>query len=72
MGAVAKRLVFGHPAAAKRNHRTARQAERLAIHVDDLKIAFDSDWTIAENGDFGSCHAAILTSERGTIDKLHG
>ncbi len=53
MRAIAERLVIGHPAAAERNDGSPREPERVSFGVFDRKLAFDANWSVVDNGDFG-------------------
>jgi hypothetical protein len=56
MAAVAKRLIGGSPAATETNGGTPRESEGLAIWIDDLEIAFDTNRAVTETDDFGCGH----------------
>lgn len=53
MGPVAERLVITQSAAAQANGRASRQIECFSLGIDDCELAFDPNWTIVENCDFG-------------------
>jgi hypothetical protein len=56
MTAVAKGLVLGLAAAAQRNRRAARKAERITLRIVDGKIAFYADGAIIVHGNFRISH----------------
>jgi hypothetical protein len=56
MGAIAKRLVHGTPAAAETDRGAAAQAEGLALGIDQLEIAFDTQRSVIIYGDFCTRH----------------
>jgi hypothetical protein len=56
VGAIAKRLVPGKPATAKRDGGAAAKPEVLALLVDQLKIPFNAKRTVVENGYLSSSH----------------
>jgi hypothetical protein len=49
MRTVAKRLVFGHTATAKRDDLTSRQAECSPFEILDLELAFDPDGPVFQD-----------------------
>jgi len=55
VGAVAEGLVFGEPAAAKRDDGTTGEAVGVAFRILYGEVAFDADGSVVEDGDF-SCH----------------
>jgi hypothetical protein len=57
--AVAERRIPRMAAAAKRDRGSAAQPKFVVFLIDNLKIAFDAKWAIAEDGDFGSCHECL-------------
>src|SRR5436190_9228238 len=52
MRPIAKRLIGGLSAAAQADHGTAAQAERLALCVDNLNLAFYAQRSIVIDDDF--------------------
>ena len=46
VAAVAKRLIGGVPAPAKRNHSAAGEAESLTSGIADFKLALDADGAV--------------------------
>jgi hypothetical protein len=53
VAAVAKGLIGGLPAAAKRNDGPARQSESGTRRVQDLELPLDPDRTVVRASDFG-------------------
>ena len=53
MRPVAKGFIGRVAAPAERNHLTAGKAKRLAFHIDEFKIPFDSQWTVIPDHNFG-------------------
>ena len=51
MRAIAKRFVFGVPAAAQADDRPSGESISISILVLDGKLAFDTDRSIIENCD---------------------
>jgi hypothetical protein len=56
VGAIAKRLVAGVPATAKRERFPSAQAVRLAVHIDKFDFAFDAQGTIVPDGNLRGWH----------------
>jgi hypothetical protein len=51
------------PAAAKGDGRAAAQPEDLAFLIDDLKIPFHANRSVAKDGYFGARHEFLRLSE---------
>jgi hypothetical protein len=56
MGAVAKWLIHGASATAEGDGGATTQAKGLALGVDQLKVAFDTQVSVAVYGDFCARH----------------
>jgi hypothetical protein len=56
MGSIAKRFISGMPAPAKADDAAPRKAERLAVGIHNLKIAFHADRAVAIDCDFRRRH----------------
>jgi hypothetical protein len=56
MSAVAKGLIHGATATAEADSGATAQAEGLALGVDQLKVAFDTQVSVAVYGDFCARH----------------
>jgi len=59
VGPVAKRLRFGVSAAAEADLRAATEAKNLAILIDDLEVAFDSNRPVVANRDLCTSHPSL-------------
>ena len=64
VGAVAKRLICGKPATAKRDRRTAAKSEGLALLVDQIKVSFNAKRAVVKNGYFSSSHKVPPKSDQ--------
>ena len=62
MGAVAERDIRGMPAATQRDCRPSAEAEGLPFLIDDLKITFDTNRPVVEDGYLGCCHEILRKS----------
>ncbi|HUS07409.1 MAG TPA: hypothetical protein VMZ52_13970 [Bryobacteraceae bacterium] len=70
---VAEGLVFGHPTAAQRNYRPAREAEVCSFKIRDSKIALYTNGAVSQNG-YLSWHPAMVTDQppgEGTYNDRH-
>src|ERR1700686_3259553 len=56
MGAIAKWLIHGASTAAKADGGATAQAERLALGVDQLEVAFDTQLPVVVYDDFCARH----------------
>jgi len=56
MGAIAKGLVCGVPAAAEPDGGPAGQTEGLTLRIKNLELAFDADGAVVIDGDFRGGH----------------
>ena len=57
VAAIAERLISGVPAPAKRDHATAREAERLTRGIANFKFALDADRAVGQGSNFSRRHA---------------
>lgn len=67
MASVAEGFVGGVAAAAQGNHGAAGEAEGLALWVENLEVAFDTDGAVAIDGDFRCGHSSLSFDESSSV-----